>query len=83
MRPGAGCLEMACAALSQIKEAPFFNIQKIVCSQPLVIEDDTREAQVVLREENDQLCWQIQSTYNRGIIIHSKGIFDSQATSGN
>ena len=81
--PGVGYLEMAHAALSQVENADSFNLSRVVLLKSLAV-TGKQEVQIVLREENQLLHFEIQSgdeTTDANLITHARGEFRRHASS--
>ena len=73
--PGVGHLEMAFAALAQVKDTTDYKLTNVVWLQPLIVRADTKDVQIILREENETLRYQIQSEAAGQTVVHSRGEF--------
>jgi acyl transferase domain-containing protein/acyl carrier protein/SAM-dependent methyltransferase len=59
--PGGGYLEMAYATAKLVKEDTQFKLARVVWLQPIAVLDDTKEVQIVITDNQEQLAYQIQS----------------------
>ncbi len=72
---GVSYLEMAHAVGTQVKEGQPFKLARVVWQQPLVMLEETKEVQVVLKEQQQHLTYQIQSREGHRILTHAAGEF--------
>ena len=78
--PSAGYLEMAYAAVSQIGDG--FDLKQVFWLKPLVFEDDKKGIQIVIKEDDGQIGFEIQSINSTQTITHAKGKFYQNGESG-
>ncbi|MEW6381939.1 MAG: SDR family NAD(P)-dependent oxidoreductase, partial [bacterium] len=71
--PGVVYLEMACAAVSAIKQNHGFNLAQVVWLQPLTLKDTSKEVHLTLIDGNGQLNYEVQSSSNGHPVTHAKG----------
>jgi len=71
--PGVGYLEMAYVAGTLVTENTNLKLTRVIWRQPLVVLFDTKEVQIVIQENSEQLTYQIQSRENTGILTHATG----------
>jgi len=71
--PGVGYLEMAYVAGTIVTENTSLKLTRVIWRQPLVVLDESKEVQIVIQENSEQLTYQIQSRENTRIITHATG----------
>ena len=78
--PGVGHLEMAYAALSQIRDRADYKLINVVWLYPLIVRDTAKEVQVVIKDEKGRLHYIIQSDEEGKTVVHSRGEFCRRET---
>jgi acyl transferase domain-containing protein/acyl carrier protein/SAM-dependent methyltransferase len=73
--PAMAHLEMALAAVSQIKGDHCPSIHRSFWLNPLTVPDDNREVRIVINEDNGKLRYEIQTGTHTQTITHSEGEF--------
>ena len=73
--PATAHLEMALAAVSQIKDDFCPSICRAFWLSPLTVPDDSREVRIVVNDDNGKLHYEIQTGTHAQTITHSKGEF--------
>ncbi|HYJ85573.1 MAG TPA: SDR family NAD(P)-dependent oxidoreductase, partial [Pyrinomonadaceae bacterium] len=81
--PGVGHLEMAFAALSQIRNSTDYKLINVVWLHPLIVRDDAKEVRVFIKQENERLHYQVQSEEAGQTVVHSRGEFAHKGTISN
>ncbi|HYJ85578.1 MAG TPA: SDR family NAD(P)-dependent oxidoreductase, partial [Pyrinomonadaceae bacterium] len=71
--PGVAHLVMALAAVSNIKETRGFEVNRVLWLHPLVVEGESQEVRLVLREENGTLPYEVQSGSESEQVTYSTG----------
>jgi acyl transferase domain-containing protein/acyl carrier protein len=71
--PGVGYLEMAYVAATLVTENTSLKLTRVIWRQPLVVLDESKEVQIVIQENSEQLTYQIQSRDNTRILTHATG----------
>lgn len=79
--PGVGYLEMAYAALNQMKAAAEYQLNELIWSQPLVVED-RKQARISIKEVQGNLEFEIQTEGEENLITHARGYFTGPVSSG-
>ncbi|MBO0859128.1 MAG: SDR family NAD(P)-dependent oxidoreductase, partial [Chloracidobacterium sp.] len=77
--PGVGHIEMALEGLSQIKPHAAYDVAKVVWLQPLIVDGDYKDVEILIDSREDRLTFHIQSERDRETIIHSQGEFHLKA----
>ncbi|WP_438037264.1 SDR family NAD(P)-dependent oxidoreductase [Sorangium sp. So ce204] len=77
--PGVGQLAMAIAAGAQVQESAAMELTRVAWLRPLVIDEDTREVRVVVRDDGGALEYEVRSGGDGGATVHSKGALGAAA----
>ena len=72
--PGVGHLAMVIAAASRIKESKSLELSRVLWLRPLIVEGDSKEVRVLLREENEALSYEVRSGGESETVTHSTGM---------
>ena len=72
--PGAGYLEIALAAIFQIKGNRNFILSQVVWLRPLVLREGKKEVQLIVKENDERLQYEFRSVNDGNPIVHARGI---------
>ncbi|HET9528579.1 MAG TPA: SDR family NAD(P)-dependent oxidoreductase [Pyrinomonadaceae bacterium] len=73
--PGVGHLELAYAALSQIRNSADCKLADVVWLHPLNLTDGDKDVSVSIRKEEERLHFEVRSKAGEETVIHSRGEF--------
>ena len=71
--PGVACLEMFYAAGKAVLGHGNLRLSRICWHRPLILTNEKTEAEIVLRQEQQRMICQIQTSNGNGLILHASG----------
>ncbi|HET9526186.1 MAG TPA: SDR family NAD(P)-dependent oxidoreductase, partial [Pyrinomonadaceae bacterium] len=75
--PGVGHVAMAVAALSQVKETESVELNRVLWLRPVVVEGESKQLRVLLREDDGKLEFEVQSGSDTETVKHSSATLRS------
>ena len=75
--PGVGHIAMAVAAFSQVQKAESVELQRVLWLRPVVVEGESRQVRVRLRETDGRVEYEVQSVSDVETVTNSSGTLRS------
>ncbi|HEX2925510.1 MAG TPA: amino acid adenylation domain-containing protein [Ruminiclostridium sp.] len=73
--PGVAHLEMAYAAIKLLDKNRTYKLSQVVWQSPIELGDGEKPIQIVVKDMNGKLCFEIKGHEDNGTVVYSKGLY--------